>query len=158
MVALNDVLSRKADYTDAFERETGRPVGSPREVLERMFAPKSRVVLALLRLRDLAVRPFGITGSGLYAEDGSPKGWGFPVDTPQEAVLCQNDRHLAFTVSALVLPAGEGRVRVRLTTRVYFHNRFGKVYFFFVRPFHRILVPRLLRQVLEEGSGPDRTL
>ena len=61
-----------------------------------------------------------------------------------EIVFGQDDRHLNFRAS-LLLENGETEKLLHFTTIVNFHNRFGRVYFVIVKPFHKIIVKRMLR-------------
>jgi Protein of unknown function (DUF2867) len=47
-----------------------------------------------------------------------------------------------------------GGVRqVTATTLVKTHNWFGRTYLAIIMPFHRLIVPALLRQVVGQGTG-----
>ena len=63
-----------------------------------------------------------------------PKGRGF------------NDRHLDFRLIVDVTPSGEAR-QVTATTLVRTHNRLGRLYLAIIMPFHRLIVPAMLRRV-----------
>jgi hypothetical protein len=93
----------------------------------------------LMRLRDLAVKPFGLqvsTTSG-HASTGFPR-LAFDGD---ELLLGLDDRHLDFRVGIRV------RERtVHVTTTVRIHNRLGRIYWGVVRLVHPVVVRRLLRR------------
>lgn len=108
-------------------------------------------VLALLRLRDHLVTPFGLkTGEGE----------GFPIPTRDEinqltysgifavhsasdteVTFGADDRHLDFRVSVIKSEADD---LVAISTWVHPHNLFGRAYLTAVYPFHRIIVRRSL--------------
>jgi hypothetical protein len=64
--------------------------------------------------------------------------------TDNEVVLEDSDKHLDVRVSFLVEPEGETAI-VHANTVVHVNNVFGKVYMFFVTPFHKIIVPSSLK-------------
>lgn len=64
--------------------------------------------------------------------------------TDQEIVLEDSDKHLDVRVSFLVEPKGE-MATVHATSVVHVHNAFGRLYMFFVTPFHKVIVPRSLK-------------
>lgn len=56
-----------------------------------------------------------------------------------EVILGDDDKHLDVKVS--VYSEGNGRNVVSISTVVHVHNLMGKVYMFFVKPLHKIIVP-----------------
>ncbi len=64
-----------------------------------------------------------------------------------ELLLGGDDQHLDFRFS-LLLRQGEASQDVFATTTVHFHNLWGRLYFFFVAPFHRQVIPAMLRHAL----------
>jgi hypothetical protein len=130
------------DYADAYRMPA---VGSAPDLARRMLRGRSRLGSGLLRVRDLLVRPFGIRpahrgGGAVRIEPGASAG-AFQVleVTEQEVLFGEDDRHLDYRVS---LFAQDGQAT--LSTVVRFHGLTGRVYFFLVRPFHRMLARRLL--------------
>jgi hypothetical protein len=72
--------------------------------------------------------------------------------TANEVILGEDDKHLNFRVS-LFLDHHEGDLSkkiVAITTVVTFNNWMGSVYFFFVKPFHRRIVPAMLKNSFNE--------
>jgi hypothetical protein len=41
-----------------------------------------------------------------------------------------------------------------LTTGVTMHNRLGRFYFALVKPFHRLIVPAMMRGIIRNLQGP----
>jgi hypothetical protein len=64
-----------------------------------------------------------------------------------EVVAGRNNKHLDFRVSVLKLPEGDGS-SVVVSTVCKVHNRSGKLYLFFVVPFHRYGVRTLMANAL----------
>lgn len=69
----------------------------------------------------------------------------------KEMVLGEDDKHLNFRVSLFLDDAGTTSLQKRLTitTTVQFHNRWGKLYFLPVKPFHRLIVPTMLKNIIK---------
>ena len=69
--------------------------------------------------------------------------------SPYEVVLGENDKHLNFKVSFLCHPAAadKGRQSFCVTTLVHYNNALGRIYFFPVKPFHRLIIQSTLKQM-----------
>lgn len=112
----------------------------------------------LMRLRDALVRPLGLrtfpprpAAPALPLVPGAQFGpFRVLCVTPAEVVLGQDDRHLDFRVSVRLEP---GAARAVVTTTVRCHNTLGRLYFALIRPFHRRVVPALLRRGLSRAAG-----
>lgn len=132
-------------YQDAFRIPTDRPV-TPFEAGRAFFYSAPAWVERLFDWRNRMVRRLG-----LKVPEGSRKPFtGTPGEqmglfrvyahTEQELVLGEDDRHLDFRVSLLTEPGF-----LTLSTTVRFHNFWGRLYFLPVAPFHRMVVPAMLR-------------
>jgi hypothetical protein len=88
----------------------------------------------LMKARHLIVRPFGLKTDKEVKSDKF-----FPVidKSEDEIIMGINDTHLNFRVSILI---DRKKIHIYLTTIVQYNNFFGKVYFFFIKPFHRLIV------------------
>jgi Protein of unknown function (DUF2867) len=136
-----------AQFADAFCIEISDRNLDARRAAERMMARQPRWAEALLLLRNLLVAPLGLKTSG--ANPAMPRDMIgiFPVvsATPDRLIAGFNDRHLDFRV---VIDVTTGEVRqVTATTLVKTHNWLGRTYLAIIMPFHRLIVPALLRQV-----------
>lgn len=104
----------------------------------------------LLSVRDVLMSPFGlnrqhrVSSSEVRIEPGEKVG-PFTVLTvePDEVLLGDNDKHLSFRTSFAVRDYPGGREGV-CTTAVRFHGTFGRVYFRGIKPFHDLIIPRLV--------------
>jgi len=56
------------------------------------------------------------------------------------------DKHLDIRFSILIKQE-DGITKVSLTTIVKINNIFGKVYFFFITPFHKFIIPNILKRL-----------
>lgn len=108
----------------------------------------------LFKIRDLLVRPFGLkTGTADNSEElkeallkGKDYGLMSAVaHSADESVISLDDKHLKAYFSIYI----EGR-DVYITTLVQFHNKLGVAYFNLIRPFHKIIVKNIFRQVMRE--------
>ena len=59
------------------------------------------------------------------------------------------DKHLDFRFSILIRQE-DSITKVSLTTIVKTNNIFGKVYFFLITPFHRLIIPNILKRLSGE--------
>jgi hypothetical protein len=143
-----DALLAGAQFTDAFCIEVSDRDLDARRAAERMMARQPCWAEALLSLRNLLVAPLGLKTSGASADTPRDMIGIFPVvsQTPDRLVAGFNDRHLDFRVVVDVTAPGDSR-RVTATTVVKTHNRLGRIYLAVIMPFHRLIVPALLRQV-----------
>jgi hypothetical protein len=137
-----------AQFADAFRIEISDHDLDARRAAERMMARQPRWAEALLSLRNLLVAPLGLKTSGAGLVPPRDMIGIFPVvsQTSDRVIAGFNDRHLDFRV--VVDVTGPGGVRqVTATTLVKTHNWFGRIYLATIMPFHRLIVPALLRQV-----------
>jgi hypothetical protein len=143
-----------ADYTDAYacEVDTERSL-SPDEIMIGFWTNSCWWVRGLFRLRDLMVRFVGLQGSDstdlkefrdAIRRGGSYKFVSVPAKNAHETVVLMSDKHLDAYLSIYV--SGEGmRHTVSAITVVHHRIALGRVYFFFIRPFHAIIVRTMLR-------------
>jgi hypothetical protein len=115
-----------ADYCDSL-RITDSTHNSPEQIAALLFkSPKW--VDVLMSLRNLAMKPFGLkTGTATFP---------LIAQNEKERIMGLADRYLTFRVSVLT---DREKSYVYVTTVVHYNNRWGKVYFLFVKPFHKII-------------------
>src|SRR3982074_521385 len=143
-----NTLLAGAQFIDAFSVMVDGGALDARHAAERMVGAQPRGARALRALRNILVAPFGLKTSG--ASRTAPKQMIglFPVvsETPDRLVAGFNDKHLDFRV--VVDIANSGTVRnLTATTLVKTHNCLGRTYLAIIVPFHRLIVPTLLRQI-----------
>lgn len=63
-----------------------------------------------------------------------------------EIVMAEDDKHLFFKTAVMKKELEQGTA-IFLTTIVRYHNIWGKIYFFPVKPFHRIIMKSLLKRL-----------
>ena len=150
----------RLDYSDAYAIEVP-PAMAARALAAATFASAPPWVVALMAVRHVVVAPLGLVGTGrsldraTRAANGTGERVGvFPVlaEAPDELLLGLNDRHLSFRVSVRILDDAGGRRGV-VSTFVQLHNALGHVYFGVVKPFHRLVVPAMLRRAARRLGG-----
>lgn len=144
------------DYIDSFEYSI--PDADNKiditHIGEVFIQPNSKWIEGLLALRNRIVSVFGLKHTAPDKNDlrlwekGAQAGIFKVFDTAtNEIVLGEDDKHLDFRVSLLLKKEGENKL-ISVTTLVKYHNGLGRCYFFFVKPFHRVIVPMTLKQKL----------
>ncbi|SDT31559.1 DUF2867 domain-containing protein [Bradyrhizobium canariense] len=137
-----------AQFADAFRLEIESKTLDARHAAQRMMGRSPRWIETLLSLRNLLVAPFGLKTSGASEKPPREMIGIFPIlrETPERLVAGFNDKHLDFRVVIDVATSGSSQ-QVTATTLVLTHNWFGRIYLAIIRPFHRVIVPAMLRQV-----------
>ncbi|MDI1263312.1 MAG: DUF2867 domain-containing protein [bacterium] len=146
-VDINALLTG-AQFADAFCVDIRDPLLDARHAAERMIGDQPWWAEALVSLRNLLVKPFGLKTSGASAAEPRDMIGIFPVvsQTPERLVAGFNDKHLDFRVVVDVAASNDTR-NVTATTLVRTHNWLGRTYLAVIMPFHRLIVQALLRQV-----------
>jgi hypothetical protein len=150
-------IVRAAHYEDTFLMRLPQGTFADVDALARACLRFPAWVRALMTLRNRIVAPFGLKTE---APAGAPRAQGdsfaqgeyagvFRVFARRddELLLGGDDRHLDFRFS-LLLRQEETFQDVFATTTVQFHNLWGRLYFRVVAPFHRLVVPAMLRHAL----------
>jgi hypothetical protein len=154
----------KSHYVDAYRVLVSAATPPDLDTLARaIFAVTPTWVVTLLRLRNALVQPFGLktappTPAGPASSSLQPGAvlgiFRVYARGDDELVLGDNDRHLDFRVG--ILREREGAwTAVTVCTAVCFHSWFGRLYFVPVQPFHRLIVPALMRRAAHQlGDVP----
>jgi len=97
----------------------------------------------LLRLRNIAVVPFGLTAAVPQTASGETIGH-FPLvqRNDNELILGFDDKHLNFRISVLTDGA-----RAYSATWVHRNNRMGHIYLAAIMPFHKAIMRTAVRQI-----------
>jgi Protein of unknown function (DUF2867) len=136
-----------AQFVDAFSLEVGGRALDARHAAEKMFARSPGWIDALLRLRNMIVTPLGLKTSAAKETVREAVGI-FPVlsETLDRLVAGFNDKHLDFRVVVDIATFPDNQ-QVTTTTLVLTHNLLGRVYLAIILPFHRLIVPAMMRQI-----------
>lgn len=154
------------DYVDSFLcqfKDKGQNIGTP-ELAKAFFKNKSKWISFLFALRNKIVGLFGLKTSGDFTdkqklldnfqcEPGQRLGL-FKVfsKTDNEIVLGEDDKHLDFRVSVFLdQPVNiVDHKTLTISTTVIFNNWLGRIYFMVVKPFHVLIVPRIIKGIIRE--------
>jgi len=137
-----------AQFGDCFRVTIDDGALDARQAAEHMFQHQPGWISTLMKLRNIMVAPFGLKRpahrKALTADSIGP----FPVisETPQRLVAGFDDKHLDFRIVIDVAGNAPGR-QVLATTLVRTNNLLGRVYLTIIMPFHRIIVPAMLRRI-----------
>jgi hypothetical protein len=142
-----------ADLADAFAvMLPGRGPHDLAVLAERSLRNPAPWFWFAMRLRDAAVRPFGVRTSGqirdhLRSRDADRIDF-FPVllRSEREIVLGEDDRHLDFRLSLLLTARPDGREELTATTVVRCHGLLGRAYLAAIMAGHVLIVRSALRQ------------
>jgi len=108
-------------------------------------------VKVLLLIRNRIVGLFG-----LKTDRNTPKTDTFFTvieNREEEIIMGEDDKHLNFRASIL---KNNSNGTISLSTIVHFNNIWGKVYFFPVKPFHKIIMRTLLKRYLGQESYDNK--
>jgi hypothetical protein len=146
-------------YADAYALEVAPGTFGSVDRLVRAATRLSLAGRALMALRDFVVRPFGLITVPRHLsrapegplEVGSAAGM-FKVvaRSGDEVLLGLDDKHLDFRFSLMLRATGACEQAVATTT-VRFHHVGGRIYFAFVKPVHKLLVPGMLRSAAKRA-------
>ncbi len=152
------------DYLDSYEREFNNQekVIEIEEVVLLFFSSGPEWIEQLFTLRNRIVGLFGLKTSepikdrqhalqSFHCEPGERLGL-FKVfyKSPHEVILGEDDKHLNFRISLLIRSSGHTSTKLIISTVVTFNNWFGKMYFLPVRPFHRLIVPAMMKGIIRK--------
>ncbi|WP_101690365.1 DUF2867 domain-containing protein [Dysgonomonas massiliensis] len=152
------------DYSDAFACEVMEDKKlSMEEIMISFWTVGTPAwVNTLFKLRNILVRPFGLeTGESedrsqkikeiIQAGSGNNGLMSVTDKSDNEIVVLLSDKHLDAYMS-IFIDKKEELQTVTAITLVHYHNRIGKIYFFFVRPFHKVVVKSMLKRTLKTNS------
>lgn len=148
------------DYWDAFEVEPPGGTFGDVDSLTHACSTLPPWVQVLMSLRNRLVRRFGLktelehgvqqAAHGARIEPGDSAGiFKVLARSADEILMGLDDRHLDFRFS-LLLRGAESQTATA-TTLVHFHNVWGRLYFFFVKPVHRLIIPAMLRSAVRHA-------
>ncbi|EKT4498015.1 DUF2867 domain-containing protein [Flavobacterium psychrophilum] len=165
----NSILNttgKKYDYVDSFQgmfNDIENQITSV-DIGKAFFSSGPKWVEKLFALRNKIVSIFGLKTSdnlisrekqleNFNCEPGEHLGL-FKVfaKTENEVILGEDDKHLNFRVSLFFnqQTIGTENKDLIVSTTVEFNNWFGRLYFLPVRPFHKLIVPAMLKGMIKE--------
>lgn len=154
------------DYTDSFQGkfiDKLQAIGTT-EIGKSFFSSGPQWIDKLFGFRNKLVKIFGLKTprnvtdrqkmlKDFKCEKGEQIGL-FKVfeKTADEIILGEDDKHLNFRVSLYIDKHNENKKDKNLiiSTTVKFNNWFGRLYFLPVRPFHKLIVPVMLKGIIKD--------
>lgn len=130
-----------ADYADSYSREVtcNKPI-NPEEFRNLAFNQYPKWIEWLMNARNAIVKPLGLDTEGRFMDMICAR-------NNNEEIFGMPDKHLTFHVSVWCGEYNAGKQELRISTVVKYNNRLGKVYFFFIHPFHAIIVQYILKDI-----------
>ncbi|WP_405205248.1 DUF2867 domain-containing protein [Aquimarina sp. LLG6339-5] len=164
------LLKNKYDYSDSFKSEftDKEDVVDILVITKSFFSTSPAWIEKLFVLRNQIVAVFGLkTGDSLdkrketlnnfNGEIGDKVGIFKVFDKSEnEIILGEDDTHLNFRVSLLLDSKPNSSKDFTISTIVNFNNWFGKLYFLPVKPFHKLIVPTMLKSAIRGSIAPSR--
>lgn len=166
------IYPKKYDYIDIYQGFINDPKNrfTAVDVGKAFFSSGPKWIEKLFTVRNKIVSIFGLKTSGnisdrqkqldnFHCEKGEQLGLFKVFDrTENEVILGEDDKHLNFRVSLLLDEAqiGSSQRALTISTTVEFNNSWGKLYFLPVRPFHKLIVPSMLKGIIKELENRDR--
>ena len=157
--ALGRDLIRNANFHDSYRAPLARPELAIIDVFFALFGHTPLWMKLLLLGRNAAVGLFGlevptfreimrpvVRGEYRVGEKIGP--WPIFFIAENEIVAGRDNKHMDFRLSVLKATEGEA-ASVVVSTVCTVHNAFGQVYLFFILPFHRRGVRRLMSNAVE---------
>ena len=140
--------------TDSYRVPLARPGLTIVEIFFALFGHTPRWMKALLITRNAIARCFGLEAPTVaeilepaihasYRVGDKIGPWPIFFIGDDEIVAGRNNRHLDFRLSVLRLKEGDAE-SVVVSTICLVHNLAGKIYLFFIVPFHRTSVQSLM--------------
>ncbi len=152
----------KVDYADCYLFELPGNLGIQDKAARldaatlAAFGRMPGFVDALLRLRNALVRPLGLKTDlpwDRIGPDGAEVCIPVLARDDEEIVMGKGDKHLDFRAAVRLEDGGAGREFVAVTTWVHYNNWLGPTYFFFVKPFHRLVVRIVMARAARRLEG-----
>ena len=159
----NSIIAKsfeKIDYSDAYEIEIYNPKNYSIDVLATIFFTSlPSWVKALLRIRDIIVKPFGIAGGLNEKINNNDNSVVFKPGqkvvfftlynrNKNEIVMAEDDKHLNFRTSVRIEKSNKKNYNYLCSSTIVKYNNFGgKLYFTLVKPFHKLIIKSLLKRM-----------
>ena len=131
------------DYCDSFMKTiVDKDELIPAQLIDSLFVDFPWWVNTLMKLRNFLVKFLGLKNGELkdYISDM------IKSQSSRGTVVGMADKHLDFYVEFWCPPKEMNQQNVTITTVVKYNNRVGRMYFFFVKPFHKLIVSSTLKR------------
>lgn len=151
-----------ADYSDVFVCEViSNKKVSPDDLLIAFWTDFPGWVNTLFEIRNFLVKFVGLKADKEDSNElencirtgGTSNFTSVPAKSSNETVMLLADKHLNAYLSAHV--GGDmPQQKISVITLVHFNNKLGNTYFFFIRPFHQIIVKSMMKRVVKKMLQP----
>lgn len=144
-------LFPKVDFADTFS--TTNHIDSIQDITLQIFNTTPSWVKFLFKIRNSITRFFGLNTSMPkdYNEEfkvgGYVKFFKIYDIAPSEVILGANESHLNFR--AIISNQQTPLYNIKVTTLVEYNNTKGKIYMKLIKPFHRLVVKRMVSQAFQ---------
>ncbi len=149
---------RKFDYSDIFSINLNPNTKIQVEDLFPMFFESlPKVFLILVIIRETAAKLIGLKTSSKKEFENHLKNYTGEIGqrialaevlekNSNELLAGLDDKHLDFRLS-FVLEKCEETIQLKVGTYVRFNNWIGRLYYFLVKPIHRLFMPRIVKNM-----------
>lgn len=144
----------KPDFEDVISVKCSNDKIDMNRVLLVFFFSEPILIKILMTMRNWVVGLWGLKTSQLQKnvvndhstiKEGDTIGlFEIGAISNQRVIMGANDSHLDFRV--IMILEGDN---LHCKTQVQFNNALGKWYFFFIKPFHKFIVPMMLRNTIK---------
>jgi len=133
-----------ADYCDTFSKTiSNKDDITPVQLIDRLFVDFPWWVNLLMKLRNLLVKPFGLKNGKLKDYISNM----IKSQSEHEVVVGMTDKHLDFYVEFWCSAKENNTQHIAIATVVKYNNMVGRMYFFFVKPFHKLILRYFINQL-----------
>lgn len=146
---INEFIT-KVDYEDCFSFTISNNKKTIRELYIAIFSSTPKWVENMMKIRNKIVKIFGLKTEMKRNENpnfqvGEKVGIFEIYDIQENEIIAgDDDKHLNFRVS--IHRQIQEKTAVNISTLVQYNNWFGKLYFFIVKPFHKMVVKSLIKK------------
>lgn len=146
------------DYSDTFYSKP-TPTDLNTEMIVNIFSNmennQPRWIKSLMRLRNRMALIFKLKQTGIDKTTHSQnvkvgeKLGPFPLLEKREdgIILGKNDKHLDFRLLIIYESISFQTKQIGITTLVKFNNKFGRLYFSIIKPFHKMIVKQMVSSI-----------
>jgi len=159
--SLIQIARPNSDFEECYSITFFSPkINSLEKAIELSFSPFSNGwINYLFRLRDWLVKPFNLKTAEDYnlefpskIEKGGTVGFFDVKDAnDKEVLMYTEDSHLSAYFCISFLQSNDKKT-LKSSTIVFLNNRLGKVYFFIIKPFHKLIIKRMLKHAAHKLS------
>ena len=140
-----------ADYSDSLSKDfVVHKQITVDELFDSMFCNFSCYVRAMLKLRDVMVKPLKLKTGATFRDRVIER-------NNEEIIVGATDKHLSFWVSVYCSLPKDDCQTASVNTVVKFHNILGRLYFAFIWVFHKLIVSGLFRRAISSAFSSERT-